>query len=69
MTKVPKDVNFIRRTALLFKSLSTLLSEVVCYNTTLDPESKLPRKTEGAAGITIRDAMTTVAPRDECLYD
>jgi len=69
MTKVPKDVNFIRRTALLFKSLSTLLSEVVCYNTTLDPESKLPRRTEGAAGITIRDAMTTVAPRDECLYD
>jgi hypothetical protein len=64
MTKVPKDVNFIRRTSLLFKSLSTLLSEVVCYNTTLDTESKLPRRTEGAAGITVRDAMTTVDVND-----
>ena len=36
MTKIPKDVNFITNSLLLFKSIVAWSTEVVCYNSALD---------------------------------
>ena len=63
MTKVPKDVNYIAQSSLLFKNLATVLSEVVCYNTEFDDDTphKLLRAVQRVAGIKVRDAWGQVA--------
>ena len=39
LTKIPKDTNFVSRSALMFKNINDWITEVVCYNTVLDPVS------------------------------
>ena len=57
MTKVPKDTNFVDRSNILFKSMTSWLTEVVCYNTEQDQASTLLRVVDSSAGITVCAAL------------
>jgi hypothetical protein len=54
MTKIPKDVNFITNSLLLFKSIVAWSTEVVCYNSALDSATGRLIAARDRAGIVCR---------------